>query len=324
VAHQDFDGFSSCTFDVLLHGDPFCDLTFSFADRERLPPVGHEVFADSFAINPGGTFNISAALTRLGLRVGLKACLGTDIFSRYIGERMEACGLSSELISWTDIPKPVVTVGISFPHDRLFISYDTPGTGPRDSSAITVDELDRYQPRVLFSYGGEEHATLREARRRGILVVLDTHWDADYLRSDYLRATLAEVDVAAPNLPEALEITGAANAESALDRLADWCPCAVIKMGPDGCLAACNGTRYHVPAMEITAVETTGAGDNFNAGLIYGMLRGYPFETALRCANVTGGLSTLISGGCEANISADVVESMIALSSPEPKEADHA
>jgi sugar/nucleoside kinase (ribokinase family) len=167
---------------------------------------------------------------------------------------------------------------------------------------------------VLYTHGGEGPAIIGESRDRGILVLLDTHWDVEYLRSDYLRTVLAEVDVAVPNLPEALEITGAPDAEGALDRLSEWCRCAVIKMGAEGCIAACNGRRYHAPALKLRALETTGAGDNFNAGLMYGLLRGYPFDRALRCANVTGGLSTLVAGGCEANVSAEVVERMLAAS----------
>lgn len=320
MSNQALDGLPSCSFDVLLHGDPFCDLTFRFTDRETLPPLGQEVFADSFAINPGGSFNIAAALSGLGLRVGLKARLGTDIFSRYIGERMEAHGLSAELITWVDEPTPVVTVGISFPHDRLFISYGTPEADATAGTGITVGEIDRYQPRVLFTHGGDGIDTFREARRRGVLVVLDTHWDVDYLHSEYLRAVLSEVDVAAPNLPEAMEITGAPDAESALERLGEWCRCAVITMGADGCIAACNGRRYRVPALKVQAVETTGAGDNFSAGLIYGLLRKYPFRTALRCATITGGLSTLVSGGCEAHVGADAVEQMLATVCPEGEE----
>lgn len=306
------DSRSSCAFDVLLHGDPFCDLTFRFVDREALPPVGHEVFADGFAVNPGGTFNVSAALSRLGLKVGLKARLGTDIFSRYISERMDACGLSTQLITRVDYPSPVVTAGISFPHDRLFVSYATPHTSPQEPAGITVADLDQYQPRVLFTYGGEEIVALREARRRGILVFLDTHWDVDYLRSEYLRSVLGVVDVAMPNLPEALEITGASDAESALDRLSDLCRCAVIKMGADGCCAARDGIRYHVPALQLEAFDTTGAGDNFNAGLIYGLLNGYPLLKALRCANVVGGMSTMVLGGCGANVSTEVLEGALA------------
>src|SRR5579884_3957633 len=110
-------------FDVLLQGSPFCDLTFTFENLEGMPQLGHEVFAQDFGINPGGVFIIAAALSRMGLKVGLVTQLGTDIFSRFIAERMEANGLSTSLTDWVDRSIPVVTVGVSLPHDRLFISY---------------------------------------------------------------------------------------------------------------------------------------------------------------------------------------------------------
>lgn len=294
-------------YDVLLQGNPFCDLTFTFTALDHLPPLGHEVFADQFALNPGGIFNIASALNRLGFRVGLRAEMGNDIFSRFVAERMREVGLPLDLVTQADRPLPVVTAGVSFPHDRLFISYSAPreeGSEPR----ITRADLDRYRPRALFSYGELGHDLMCEARARGVLVYVDGHWNPEYLRSASLHEALAYVDVFSPNLPEALEMTGAADAAAALDILRQWCRTAVIKLGPGGCIAWRAGDYYSVPAIPVQAVETTGAGDNFNAGLIYGLLRGYPFEVCLQCANIVGGLSTLALGGCGGNISAAEVE----------------
>jgi sugar/nucleoside kinase (ribokinase family) len=213
------------------------------------------------------------------------------------------------LISWVDRPLPVVTAGISFPHDRMFISYMPAElrTGPR----LSIRELDLHRPRAFFSYGEFPADLYREARRRGILVIVDTHWSPDYLRSPGLRASLANVDVFCPNLNEALHMTGAVSAEEALDILAGWCECVVIKTGKDGCLASRGGRRYAVPAIDVEAVDTTGAGDNFNAGLIYGWLRGHSFETCLRIANIAGGLSTLVLGGCDSILSETEVENRL-------------
>lgn len=285
-------------YDVLLQGNAFCDLTFTFTNRDSLPHLGQETFANDFAVNPGGIFNFASALTRLGLRVGLLTQLGTDMFSRFIAERMEECGLSLELTSWIQEPLPVVTAAISFPHDRLFISYSAPRQRDLDRPKITPDALDRYRPRALFTYGEVGIEMCREARRRGILVYLDASWDPDHLRSPCLREAVHEVDVFSPNLPEALEMTAAGSAEEALEVLGRWCRMVAIKCGAQGCLAWRDGERFAVPAIPVEAVETTGAGDNFSAGLMYGLLRGYPFETCLRCANIAGGLSTLVLGGC--------------------------
>jgi sugar/nucleoside kinase (ribokinase family) len=304
------------SYDVLLQGNPFCDLTFTFTDRETLPVLGQEVYAGNFAINPGGVFNISSALTRLGLRVGLVTQLGSDIFSRFIAERMGEHGIARDLTTWIDAPLPVVTAGISFPHDRLFISYGPPTEGVPTAPRITEEDLDRYRPRVVFTHGEVRIDLCRAARRRGILVYVDTNWDPEFLHSARLRELLSEVDVFSPNLSEALEMTGAAEVESALEMLSGWCPTVAIKCGSAGALASSNGRIYQAPAIEVRAVETTGAGDNFNAGLIYGLLQRYSLERSLECATITGGLSTLAIGGSASGYTRADVERCIKMTAP--------
>ncbi len=304
---------SAENFDVLLQGSPFCDLTFRFTDREGLPEMGQEVFAQDFAINPGGVYNIASALASLGLGAGLVTQFGNDIFSRFIADRMEASGISLSLTTWLDRPLPVITAGISFAHDRMFISYAPPNVRGRPASRLTIKDLDGYRPRALFSYGEHPAELYREARRRGILVYVDTHWSPEYLRSEGLRAVLGDVDVFSPNLNEAMHMTATGSAQEALEVLSGWCECVVIKAGQAGCVAACQDERYGVPAIDVEAIDTTGAGDNFNAGQIYGLLRGYSFETCLRCANIAGGLSTLVLGGCGSILSETEVENRLSV-----------
>jgi sugar/nucleoside kinase (ribokinase family) len=290
------------SYDVLLKGTPSCDLTFAFNHRDTLPSIGQEIFADGFAANPGGIFNIASALSRLSLRVGLVAVLGNDMFSHLIAERMKVAGLSLALTTWVDCPVPVISAGISLPHDRLFVSYRPPVTELSKQAGITVDDLDRYRPRAILTYGDLEPEVLQVARDRGMLIYADTYWDPDHLHDPAMCDLAAAVNVFSPNLPEALEITGANDAESALEILSRWGRCIVIKCGPAGCLAIRDGTRYEIAAPRVAAIDTTGAGDNFNAGLMYGLLHGFPFEQCLRCAVIAGALSTLALGGSGSGI----------------------
>jgi sugar/nucleoside kinase (ribokinase family) len=286
------------TYDVLLQGRAFCDLTFSFSELRGLPELGHEVFADDFAMSAGGIFNIASALTALGRRVGWLTELGNDIFSRFVAGQMEACGISTDLTRTLERPLPVVTAGISFPHDRVFVSYISPQVDDSQKWALTPGHLDLFRPRVLFTYGEVGAGLMREARERGILVYLDTFWNPQHLRSAAMREMFGHIDVLAPNQLEAMEITGTANPHEALEALAQVSPRGAIKCGAAGSIAWQGSERFLVPAIPVEAVETTGAGDNFNAGLIYGLLKGFDFQTCLRCASVTGGLSTLGLGGC--------------------------
>jgi len=289
-------------YDVLLQGRAFCDLTFAFSKQDRLPELGQEVFADDFAVGAGGIFNIVSVLTGLGIRVGWRTQLGSDPFSGFIAQQMKACGVSFELTARVNDPLPVVTAAVSFPHDRMFLSYASPLPEDVPESSLSVDDLDRLKPAVLFTYGEVGVNLMRAARDRGILVYVDTFWNAEHLESDRLRTILGHADIVAPNLCEALRITGAENAESALEVLSGWCPRGAIKSGAEGCLAWSEGERFTMPAIPVVARETTGAGDSFNAGLIYGLLQGYPFDECLRCANIMGGLSTLALGGCRSGV----------------------
>jgi sugar/nucleoside kinase (ribokinase family) len=65
-----------------------------------------------------------------------------------------------------------------------------------------------------------------------------------------------------------------------------------------------------VPGVKANVVDTTGAGDNFDCGFIYGQLQGYSLEDSIRCANICGGLSIEKHGGATASPMRAVVEKM--------------
>jgi sugar/nucleoside kinase (ribokinase family) len=298
-------------YDVLVQGRAFCDLTFSFRRFQGLPQLGQEVFSDEFGINAGGIFNIVSVLSGLGVHVGWLTQLGNDIFSAFIAEQARERGLSLELTEWIGRPMPLVTVGVSFAHDRLFLSYAEPEHPGEIEPSLTVEHLDRLRPRALFTYGEVGVPLMRAARERGIVVYVDTFWNPDHLRSSRLREIVESADVVAPNLGEALEMTGASRVEEAREVLSGWCRRGAIKCGSDGCLAWDGPERMTLRAIPVQARETTGAGDSFNAGLIYGLLLGYPFETCLQCANIAGGLSTLVLGGCRSGITSSDIDSWL-------------
>jgi len=89
-----------------------------------------------------------------------------------------------------------------------------------------------------------------------------------------------------------LQLTGAATVEQALARLAELTPLVIVKRGAEGAIAGLDGGVVQVPAIPVEVVDTTGAGDCFNAGFLYGYLRGASLETCLRAGNICGGLST--------------------------------
>jgi sugar/nucleoside kinase (ribokinase family) len=100
-----------------------------------------------------------------------------------------------------------------------------------------------------------------------------------------------------PNAAEAKALTGATNVQEALCQLAEICQLVVVKDGPGGAYAWREGEILHAPALALAPVDTTGAGDCFNAGFLRAWLEGLPLQECLQWGNIVGGLSTLKRGG---------------------------
>jgi sugar/nucleoside kinase (ribokinase family) len=147
--------------------------------------------------------------------------------------------------------------------------------------------------------GEPEVRLLAEARSRGLMTSLDTVWDATG-RWDRVVPALPHVDLFAPNLPEGRAITGkeepAAVASWLRERGAD---AVVLKLGVLGCYVSGEGFEGAIEPLPVEAVDATGAGDAFVAGLLYGSLAGWPLDRSARFANAVGALATTAVGAVE-------------------------
>lgn len=114
-----------------------------------------------------------------------------------------------------------------------------------------------------------------------------------------LWGVLARTDVFLPNETEACAITGAADPLAALNIPAQRVPTVALKRGSAGSSAQRAGETVCAPALLVDAVDTTGAGESFDGGFLYGVLRGRPLEDCLRLANARGALSTRCRGGTD-------------------------
>ena len=286
-------------FDVLLPSAYFCDLIFT--GLPDVPRLGDEVFCQGLKVVPGAGFIPAVALTRLGLAVGWACDFGNDFFSRYALEEAGRQNLDSQLFRHHDRPLQAVTVAYSFAQDRAFLSYIDP------LPATNLTELVEQQPArclLLMSlrYGPDFLAAVEAAHAQGAVVFMDAqvHDNATLTDPDVV-AALQAIDIFVPNQREALQLTGEKDAELALQRLAELTPTVVIKLGAEGAIAQSQGQRVRMPGLAASALDTTGAGDNFDCGFLYGWLRGYALEGCVRCANFCGSRSTTAHGGWEAS-----------------------
>ncbi len=299
-------------FDLLVVGRPSVDVIFS--GLPQWPKLGMDVDAAGLAVCAGTSFNTPAATHRLGLRVGYVALTGNDVWGRIVQEEFEREGLPTDFLLVVDRASPFVSVALNRDHDRGFVTYE--GAGPTDEEELARyarDVVSSVDARHLHAYAGEEPSELSAiARERGMTVSLDA-WGGPFWEAPApLDRVLANADVVLANEAEALAMTGARNVRAAVERLAETCGCVVVKRGPRGAMAAERGEVCEALAEPAQVLDTTGAGDCFNAGFMYGWLAGRPLAENLALGNMCGARAVEAFGGYRGCPSGEELRSMAA------------
>ncbi len=294
-------------YDVLVFGDYFLDLVFT--GLPQLPELGKEIFSTGFDMLPGGAYNTAAAMHRLGLKVGWATDFGDDDFSRFVLAQAAAEGLSDALFVHHRRPLRRVTVAASYPEDRAFIAYMDPEPAvPAAMKALTTASARAVYLSGIY-FGKLFDAGLLLLRGKRMKLFMDGNSDEEAtLRVASVRKTIANADLFTPNADEARRLTGEDDLPRAIRMLAELGPQVVVKDGSRGAYAYVEGEIIHAPAIAVTPLDTTGAGDCFNAGYIKAWLSGLPAAECLRWGNVVGGLSTTMRGGASRVVTAAEVE----------------
>ncbi len=97
-------------------------------------------------------------------------------------------------------------------------------------------------------------------------------------KADFLQIVRDHVDLVIGNHEEAMALTDTTNPHDAIRAMAPWCDLAAVTMGGDGSLLRQGDTLVEVAPFKVTPVDTTGAGDMYAAGLLYGLTQGMPLE----------------------------------------------
>jgi sugar/nucleoside kinase (ribokinase family) len=193
--------------------------------------------------------------------------------------------------------------------ERTFISAVGANAGLKEEH-LPWEELARAGARAIhLGYalllpgldGAPMVRALKRARDLGLLVSLDVTWLQAASWEDAL-VLLTHADVFCPNLGEAEAITGEADPSRAADALLDAGVKEVvaITLGEEGCyVKPAGGSGEHIARQEAPAVDTTGAGDAFVAGMLAAWYKGYDWTTAGRVANVAGATATIELGAAE-------------------------
>ncbi|WP_348786723.1 carbohydrate kinase family protein [Leifsonia sp. NPDC080035] len=277
--------------ELLFAGDIFCDVVFAGVD---VPEVGAEVYADAFTITAGGVANRAVAAARAGASTLLLSRLGDDPLGEHLHRMLDAePGLGTQLLERVPGHQSPVTVSLTTPEDRSFITYQ--------------EDLGHQEvPETLGPIGATNVGIARELpewvarlRAAGTTIVGGVGWDHTGEWSADVLDRLAEVDVFVPNHVEAMRYTRTDDPILAAKALAERVPLAVVTRGPRGVVAvdSARGEIVEVDAVPVPVVDPTGAGDVFVATFMASAGRDWDLRTRLRFASLSATISVTGLGG---------------------------
>jgi sugar/nucleoside kinase (ribokinase family) len=286
----------SAAYDLLVVGRPSVDIMFS--GLHEWPQLGNDIESDGLGWCAGTTFNTPAVANRIGLRVAYVATVGNDMWSRMIRAEFEVERLPTDFLEIEDRPLPGVSVSMNLDGDRGFVTHWGDGEAyDAHLDARALEVVERVDARHLHAYVDEAPELIVAARRRGMTVSLDA-WDGPWWTSPVPLAELfAETDVLFANESEAAAMTGESEPWRALERLAEHCGCVAIKRGAAGAIGTAGGEVCTVAADPVELVDTTGAGDAFNAGFLAGWLGRLGLEASLTLGVICGSRAAGDYGG---------------------------
>jgi ribokinase len=268
----------------------------------RLPAEGETVLGSDFGMGPGGKgSNQAIGIARLGAPVQLLACVGADTLGDDALALWDREGVDRSHVLRRSARSTMVGFIILDSHGKNRIIID-PGANalltPADVEAFGA--VIRASPVVLTQLEipiPTAAATLALGRQAGATTILNPA-PAQPLPAD----VLANVDVLVPNQTEARILAGLAPDDPRPDRdvaallFQLGVKTVVVTLGENGALVVTPGGTIHLPGHSVPVVDTTGAGDGFNAGLATALLEGREIADAVALANRVGAWVVTRSG----------------------------
>ncbi len=292
-------------FDVTIAGELNLDLILYGLPEQLLPE--RELLADRMMLTLGSSSAIVAHnLAALGSRVGFQSRIGEDQLGQIALQRLQQGGVDISCVRRVaGATTTGLTVILHHPEWRNILTYS--GT----ISEFVWEDLDLdyladsrhfhfssyYLQRGLRPRVVELFQTLKS---RGLTISLDTNDDPDDRWEGDLHELLRHVDVFLPNEREACKAAGTEDLDTAVQKLSSMVPLLVVKLGRKGAMGVRGNEKFVCSPREVSAVDTVGAGDSFDAGFLHQFVRGADLQTCLKSGNLSGALSTTRPGGTEA------------------------
>lgn len=272
---------------ILCIGSVTADVMVS--EFERLPLPGELVQFKQLAVEIGGcAANAASGLAKLGGEASLCCKIGEDLFGAMVEQRL--CQLlpstKETLIKSPDVNTTLSVVLINSSGERGFL-YHPGSTSQLTAAEIPQEQVDKSDivfvsgAMLLTKFDGQDCAEfLAGCKNRGKYTVMDTAWDFEDQWLPKILPSLPYLDLFMPSYDEAARLSGERDPYAMANAFKRWgAGNVIIKLGAEGALVSPEkGEEEIIPVFAgMPVVDTTGAGDSFCAGFLYGLSNGWDF-----------------------------------------------
>ncbi|MBW2975661.1 adenosine kinase [Candidatus Woesearchaeota archaeon] len=297
------------THDVVSLGNPLMDILIDveegflkelnlvkgnmhLLDKDDIKKIEEKLDKASTELAPGGSeANTLSALSMLGRKVVYFGKVGKDQTGEDYHKRLLEDGVISKIIRVDGMTGRAITF-ITPDSERTFATHLGVSTLLEDSE---INEADIMEAEFLHLTGyvleGENTRkaaikAMEIAKNNNVKICLDLADPNTVKRNkELLQSVIDEyADIVIANENEAKEFTGE-EPEKAIDTLSKMSEIAVIKLGKEGSIIKSKDNCIKIPSFEAKAIDTTGAGDIYTAGFLYGLLNDLDLETSGKIAS---------------------------------------
>ena len=289
--------------DVLCIGMALVDSIIKGFDPEPVSASGYRAVSGS--LNVGGeAVNAAMASAKLKMKTAIMCSLGEDQAGDVIIAALERCGVRTDrVLRSAEHPTPVTTMFVRDDGTRKSITNQAHrynfhpehyAAQTADAKALLLGSLFR----APFDESEILNKLLKQAKQAGQLIFADTKLpNFRRLGMEDFSESWPLIDYLTPNEDEARFFSGKDDPEEMADVFLKYgVRNVVIKLGAKGCYFKNAKTSIRMPAFDIPAVDATGAGDNFLAGLASELLRGESIHEAIIFASACGAICTTAVG----------------------------
>ncbi|SHG25997.1 adenosine kinase [Dysgonomonas macrotermitis] len=247
---------------------------------------------DTFLASGGSASNTITGIAKLGIGTGFIGRVGKDFYGNYYKEDLEGYNVKSQLIVCNE-SSGVATTFVSKDGQRTFGTYLGAAAG-LSAEDLNSEDFAGYDYFYIEGYLVQNLSLIRKAillaKENGLKVVLDmASYNVVEASRDFLLEIIPEyVDIIFANEEEAKALCNT-EPEEALEQIAGMVDIAIVKIGEKGSFIKRGDEKVFVPALKVNCIDTTGAGDLYAAGFLYGLINNMSLEEA-------GEVGTLLAG----------------------------